>query len=281
MRLQPKDLLTPDETKSGLKALINDGLASQAMTTLTGGAFLAAFALKLGASNMMIGLLAAIPPLAQLLQIPSLYLVERVRNRRAISVYASAASRAFWLLIAVIPFVFSTEAGLSVLLTTLLLHSAFAAVSNCAWNPWMRDLVPQGQLGSFFAKRMRLASILGVVLSMIAGVYIDFWKRAFISYEAYGYSILFFLGFAAGMLGVYFISTIPEPKMVAKEKERSLLKLLLQPFQDVNFRNLTLFSGWWSLAANLAAPFFVKNNRCRLCNDIQEDLVSTKYWRKQ
>jgi len=91
---------------------------------------------------------------------------------------------------------------------------------------------------------------------MIAGVYIDFWKRAFISYEAYGYSILFFLGFAAGMLGVYFISTIPEPKMVAEEKEGSLLKLLLRPFQDVNFRNLTLFSGWWSLAANLAAPFF-------------------------
>jgi len=120
----------------------------------------------------------------------------------------------------------------------------------------MRDLVPQGQLGSFFAKRMRPATILGVVLSMIAGVYIDFWKRAFISYEAYGYSILFFLGFAAGMLGVYFISTIPEPKMVAEEKEGSLLKLLLRPFQDVNFRNLTLFSGWWSLAANLAAPFF-------------------------
>jgi MFS family permease len=226
------------------------------MITLTGGAFLAAFALKLGASNMIIGVLAAIPPLAQLIQLPSLYLVERVRNRRGISVYASAAGRLFWLLIALIPFFFSPKVGLSVLVVGMLLHSAFAAVSNCAWNPWMRDLVPQDQLGSFFAKRMRLATVLGVVLSIIAGVYIDFWKRAFISYEMYGYSILFFLGFVAGMLGVYFISTIPEAKMTTKGQGESLLEVLLKPFHDVNFKNLTLFSGWWSLSANLAAPFF-------------------------
>jgi len=47
---------------------IKDGVASQAMGVLTGGAFLIAFAIKLGASNFVIGLLAAIGPLSQLLQ---------------------------------------------------------------------------------------------------------------------------------------------------------------------------------------------------------------------
>lgn len=73
MRFAVKDTLTEEEIQSGLKNVIKDGLASQTMITLTGGVFLVAFALKLGASNQIIGLLAAIPPLAQLIQIPSIY----------------------------------------------------------------------------------------------------------------------------------------------------------------------------------------------------------------
>ena len=73
MKFPVEDKLTEEEIQFGLKAVVNDGLASQAMVTLTGGAFLIAFALKLGASNAVIGLLAAIPPLTQLLQIPSIY----------------------------------------------------------------------------------------------------------------------------------------------------------------------------------------------------------------
>lgn len=56
-----KDVLTEQETQTGLRAVIRDGIASQIMATLTGGVFLVAFALKLGASNTVIGILAAIP----------------------------------------------------------------------------------------------------------------------------------------------------------------------------------------------------------------------------
>jgi hypothetical protein len=89
MRFAVKDTLTEDEIQVGLRNVIRDGLATRVMVTLTGGVFLVAFALKLGASNSMIGLLAAIPSLAQLIQIPSIYLVEKYRVRRAISVYTS------------------------------------------------------------------------------------------------------------------------------------------------------------------------------------------------
>jgi hypothetical protein len=156
MRFAVKDTLTEEEVQSGLRAIITDGMASTSMVTLTGGAFLVAFALKLGASNLVIGLLAAIPPLAQLIQIPSIYLVERIRNRRVISMAASAGGRSFWLLIALIPFLFPTEASLTFLLPAILVNSAFTAVSNCSWNSWMRDLVPQDRLGAFFSRRMRL-----------------------------------------------------------------------------------------------------------------------------
>jgi MFS family permease len=256
MRFAVKDTLTEEEIQKGLRSVIKDGLTSQTMVTLTGGVFLVAFALKLGASNTIIGLLAAIPPLAQLIQIPSIYLVEKYRIRRAISVYAAASSRIFWLFIALIPFLFSIEAGLAFLIVALSIHTAFAAVGNSSWNPWMRDLIPQDRLGAFYSKRIRLATALGIPLSLAAGFYLDYWKKLFPDYELYGYSILFFCGFLAGMLGVYFISTIPEPRMAPVEEKQKFLNLILQPFTDANFKNLIRFLGSWNFAVNLAAPFF-------------------------
>jgi MFS family permease len=257
MMFAAKETLTEQEVQSGLRAVIKDGLASQAMATFTGGALLVAFALKLGASNLVIGLLAAIPPLMQLLQIPSIYLVEKVRNRRAISTYASALSRTMWLLVALLSIFLPLKAGLSVLIAALAVHAALGAVSACSWSSWMRDLVPEDQLGAFYSKRMRLATSLGIVLYLAAGFYIDLFRKISPDLELYGYSTLFLLGFLAGMLGVYFISTIPEPQMAAREGESKFLELILAPFGDANFRKLISFLGSWSFAVNLAAPFFI------------------------
>ena len=101
MWFKTEESLTEEQVQSGLSYVIKDGIASQSMGILTGGAFLIAFAVKLGASNFVIGLLAAIGPLAQLLQLPSIFLVEKIRNRRAIVVVTAALSRVCWLLIAV------------------------------------------------------------------------------------------------------------------------------------------------------------------------------------
>jgi hypothetical protein len=200
MRFAAKETLTEEEVQSGLRAVIKDGMASTAMATLTGGVFLVAFALKLGASNLVIGLLAAIPPLAQLIQIPSIYLVERLRNRRAISVATSTGGRILWLFIALIPFLFPKEGGLNFLIVAILINAAFIAVSNCSWNSWMRDLVPQDRLGAFFSRRMSLSVGLSIVLSLAAAFYIDYWKRQFLHTELQGYSVLFAAGFIAGMI---------------------------------------------------------------------------------
>ncbi len=256
-RFTVKDNLTEEEVQSGLRSVIKDGLTTQTMGTLTGGVFLVAFALMLGASNMVIGLLAAIPSLAQLIQIPAIYIVEKYRIRRAICVYSTALSRIFWLVIALIPFLFSIETGLTVLIIALFLHSALGGIGVCGWNSWMRDLVPHDRLGSFFSKRMSLAAIVGSILSLAAAFYIDRWKNVFPEYELYGYSALFFVGFLAGMLGVYFISTIPEPCMAQAERRQKFLSLISQPFKDVNFRNLIMSLGPWNFAVNLATPFFI------------------------
>ncbi|MBN2455347.1 MAG: MFS transporter [Sedimentisphaerales bacterium] len=257
MRFELSDNLTDSQIKSGLSSLVKDGIASQSMGILTGGAFLVAFAIKLGAPNLVVGLLAAIGPLAQLLQLPSIFLVEKIRNRRAICFVTAFLSRSCWLLIALIPFLFAESAGLAILLISIAASSAFGAVSGCSWNSWMRDLIPEKILGSFFAKRMRIATGIGIVLSLFAALYLDFWKKYFTEYEIQGYSILFFIGFGIGLVGLYFLASIPEKRMAVSESKPQILILLAQPFRDENFRKLIAFLCSWNFAVNLAGPFFM------------------------
>jgi MFS family permease len=257
MKLQVSDSLTDKQVQEGLGCVLSDGIASQAMGILTGGAFLVAFALKLGASNFVIGLLAAIGPLSQLLQLPSILLVERIRNRRAITVVAAGLGRLSWLLVALAAFFLPQKAALTVLLFSLIAASALGAVSGCSWNSWMRDLIPQDILGSFFSKRMRVAAAVGIALSLLAAVYLDLWKKWLSDYELQGYSILFLLGFVAGAVGVYFLTKTPEPGMASSEHGPGILRLLSRPFKDGNFRKLIAFMSSWNFAVNLAGPFFM------------------------
>src|SRR5579862_2289574 len=80
-----------------LRLILYDALASEAMGTLTTGVFLVGFAVALGAGNFAIGVLAAVPFCVQLLQIPGVLLVERLRGRRAISVWSTGFGRTFLL----------------------------------------------------------------------------------------------------------------------------------------------------------------------------------------
>jgi len=226
------------------------------MVTFSGGAFLVAFALKLGASNLIIGLLSAIPPLMQLLQIPSIYLIEKIRNRRSIVVYSGFLHRLAILLTALIPFIDTSKWGLFLLVTSLFLQGAFLSTLMCAWNSWMRDLVPGNQLGSYFSKRMRLMTAFGLPISLLAGWFIDFYKDKFPQYEIYGYSVLFFLGFIAGLTGVYFLSKTEEPKMMDNKEKLNWIEMIKMPFKDENYRKLLFFLGSWNFAINLSAPFF-------------------------
>ncbi|MDI6719039.1 MAG: hypothetical protein QMD46_05450 [Methanomicrobiales archaeon] len=82
---------------AALRHVLYDGIATHAVVSLTGGVFMAAFALPLEASNPMIGILAT------LIQIPAVCAISRVRNRRLIRLLTSMAARTPWLGIAALP----------------------------------------------------------------------------------------------------------------------------------------------------------------------------------
>jgi MFS family permease len=255
MKLRPSTHLDDQQVQSGLKYFVQEGLAAEAMATFTGGTFLVAMAVLLKASNFQIGLLAALPTLTNVFQLLSIWLVQKYKNRRAISVICSFFARVPLFIIGLLPLLFSGGTSISALLFFLFFHYFFTSVSGASWNSWIKDVVPDKILGSYFSRKTRLTQILNVTLSLAAAMFIDYIKSNFPQYELMGYAGMFILGGVMGMIGVYFLSRAPEPKTTLQDQKLS--ELLSKPLKDVNFRNLLTFHSFYAFATSLALPFFV------------------------
>jgi MFS family permease len=250
--------LSAVDIERGLRNVTWFSLMAHVMGTLVGGVFLIKIALIYDASLFVIGLLASLPSLANLAQIPATYLVERTRNRKRIAIVSYIGVRIAVLTFVVIPFVIPTSASaiaLTVLLVAVFVRGLCDGAAGTAWNSWLRDLVPEDQMGSFFAGRMKQNQLVSMALSLGAALFISEWLKRNPANEIEGYGMLFFAGLVVGTAGLYFLIGTPEPKMPAVEMI-PFRKLFFRPFQDRNFRHLMQFRGTWEFGVALAGPFF-------------------------
>ena len=252
-----------------------NGVGSQTMETLTIGVFLTAYALELGASNFVIGVIAAMPHAAQFAQLPGVFLVEKFRKRKAVAVIAGALSRPMLLLLTAAAFVPSQPVALTMIALALMLRYGLGAIVATGWNGWMRDLIPEGMMGAFFGTRLRLMAIVGTVISLAAAVFIDLVKFHTDFPIRYAYGLLFVGGFFGGVYSVYCMYRIEEPRLPKRSIQPSFWNELRRPFRDLNFRRLLLFLGSWNFAINLAAPFFTVHMLVRLQLDVSTITILT------
>lgn len=254
MGFKPSENLNEEQIKSGLKLVIADGLAAESMVALTGGTFLVAMALHMGASNFQLGLLAALPTFSSIFQLVAVWLVQRYNNRKAITVIFSSLARFPLFVIGAMPLLFTGGSSVYALIFFLFFHYYFGAVAGASWNSWMRDLVPTDQLGAYFSHRGRLTQILNVILSLAIACILDYVKAHYPQYELASYSWMFIAGGAFGIAGIFMLGRTPEP--ASKITDANFFQLLQKPVRDLNFRKLLAFNSFWAFALNLATPFF-------------------------
>jgi len=253
-RLGPQRVITPDEREAGVRLLVVEAAFANTTAALTTGVILTSFALYLGAGNFVIGLLAALPFLAQLAQVPAIGLIERWRARKAISVWSSVAGRAMLGVMAGLPF--AGGLALSGLVLATLVLCVMAAIGGCAWNAWMRDFAPPERMGRVFAARSVWATATTVIASIAAAALLRLTPLES-PVRAWAFCALYLIGCLAGLVSALIVARIPEPAIPAEQAGgRDLRGLLAQPFRDRNFVRLLAFLGSWQFAVNVATPFF-------------------------
>lgn len=244
------------QTRRGLTALVFNGICGHSWDTLTAGAFLVGFAVAAGAGNFTIGLLTAIPLLAQVFQIPALLLLERWRKPKRMVFTIGPVSRSLWAFLALVPLFFSGQAALNALIIVLLVASSTGAFLGVAWNTWIRLFVPESIMGRYFASRLRVSIGVAVIVSLLAGFFVDWWGDRHPAEPLSAYSFVFGAGVAFAFLSLLFLSRVPARDLPPPDRNTSLLSIFQGPFRDANFRSLLIFLGVWGFSINLALPFF-------------------------
>ncbi len=259
--LRPKPTISDKDIANGLRWFTWEGTAALGFFSITTSGFLAAFALALGANNLQIGILAALPFIMQALQLPSIWLVEKFRKRKAIALITWFPAQMLWFPMALIPFFIGvpSSSAITLLLVLMTFRGLLTAISNCSWNGWIRDLIPQTTLGRIFSKRLAMATVASVIFSLGAAFFVDYW-RSQVQGESVilGYSyVLLFGALFLGMASPVFMALMPEPAMqTIPGLQPSVGERLTAPVRDRNFRHLLQFLFSWGFASNLAIPFF-------------------------
>ena len=241
--------------------MVWEGLASGGVFSVASGGFMAAFALALGANNLQVGILAALPFVTQVAQLPAVLAVERYRVRKAIGVPALLGAHLMWAPIGAVPFLLETPgaAAVAVVILLLALRGLFAPVWATTWTSWMRDLVPQDVLGSYYGRRLAVITVAMAVVGLGASFFVRWWESVSAPEDAIlAYSLLLVGGsLTFGLASTWCALRASEPSMpAAAESGRSALSVLAEPLQDRNFSQLVRFLFVWSLVSNLAIPFF-------------------------
>jgi MFS family permease len=250
--LEPVASVSPADLAAGQRALVRDLAWASMSGAFSGGVILVAFALALGAKPLHVGLLAAIPFMAQAAQLPATILVERVRQRRKIGVMTISAARLVVFAMAALPFLPGQDSALMALIVAQLLIAGLNAVGGCAVNSWLHQLIPHRELGNFFARRLFSGTALACVGTLAAGWLVDHGSPG---NPLHAYALAFGLAGVTGFVSSFYLGSAPEPQMHNAGPQGGLRKRLMEPFADRNFRHLLVFLAAWTIASNLAAPF--------------------------
>ncbi|MFP4017449.1 MAG: MFS transporter [Halanaerobiales bacterium] len=247
--------------KKDMKISTLEGAFATLMGTLIGGAFLTGFAISLGADSFIIGILAALPLLANTVQIFGSYLIDRMGDTRRVCIRYVILHRIFWLLIIISPFLLLrvqlTDIRIWVFVILLAVASLCASIASVSWTSWMADLIPQKIRGRFFASRNMVAQIVGMITAILAGFFIDYWQglSGNAQSQSYGFIYLFAIGTIFGSISIFLLRKTRQSKKVINN-DGGFLKKLKLPFKYHSFKHLIIFTACWGFAVSLVSPFF-------------------------
>jgi MFS family permease len=154
-----------------------EGSMATVFIVLTGGAFLTGLALSLGASDFEIGLLGAIPFLAQALQLIGAYIIDLTGRKKLIAIRSLFIARQIWWLLLPLPLV-KGEWRLTVLIAVLGLSSMAATMGAAGWVSWIADLIPERVRGRYLGFRNAAVAGATIAATLTGGAILDHFEKS-------------------------------------------------------------------------------------------------------
>ena len=245
--------VSPGRLRCSLRASVAEGVVAEGVMACAGGATITGWALYLGCGPFWVGLLGALPFLAQLMQLPGAWLTSRLGARR-VALLTVALSRQAFLPLAVLPFLpLSLEVKRGVLVAAAAAHHGLGILCNNAWVTWMGDLVPSRVRGRYFGRRTAICTLAGALATLGTGTFLDGARasdRTGLALAALALTACL-LGALSTVLMALKHDPVRHPVVTAFQAAR-----VLQPLRDGAARRFLAYGGVWNAALGLTGPFF-------------------------
>jgi MFS family permease len=223
----------------------------------------------LGASELQIGVLAALPFLASLVSMPASAITERTGKRKSIFLGGLYAQRLLWFPIALIPlWLFhrgsagSGGAPVIVFMGLILLMHGLGAIGGPAWLSWMADIVPDRVRGKYFSRRRQWGILSAIPTALFVGWLLDRMAPAATGGHAdpaatlRWCAIIFMCAAVFGIIDIAFFRHVPDVPMEPRRRV-PMLKLMAGPLRDRQFLWFAAFVATLTFAVTFTGQFVI------------------------
>jgi MFS family permease len=223
--------------------------------------FGAAFALRLGATNVQIGLLSSLPALlAVLVSLPSGQILQSIRQPRRWIFAALTGGRFGYALLALVPWLPlpASWKGLVVVGILVLVNIPFHFF-NVGWLPLLAEAIPEARRAAVFSARNITYNLVVSIGTFLLGLWLDH------SVFPGNYQVMFGATLVASYLSMHYLLKVqvidhpPQPgpaggRQALRRQWRALKEALAaQPL----FRRLTLNTFFYGLGLWMVAPLYL------------------------
>ena len=234
-----------------LKYSVLDGAAWSAMAGLTQN-YITPFALALKASTAQIGLLASVPNfLMSLAQLSAPRLSAKAGSRKGLVLPVVFLQAVMWAPLFLIPYLVP-DGKVWALIGFVSVSGVLGAMANPAWGSMMADLVPLRIRGRYFAARGRIANLVALVFTFVAGGILQLVQpNVFL-----GFAILFGGAVVSRLVSFYFLTRMWEPPAPRADGSPGRFSETIKDLGSSDLGRFAILMAVLSFSANIASPFF-------------------------
>jgi len=238
------------------KNSIRDGSSYSIMDGM-GLRYITPYALSMGISNKLIGVLEVLPALIGNILRISFNKEYYKRSRKSVVLPFVLIQAFFWIpLISVgVAYFFL---NLSLFYSSLFLVISYSIIvisgliASPAWTSWMQDLVENNR-GAYFGRRNKINGFVLVISMLTAGFILDYFHKEQIFF---GFAILFGLACIGRYISFSFLKKQYEPKAIRDDKSYFSFFQFIKKMPSNNFGRFVIFASLTSFAVTIASPFF-------------------------
>ena len=247
--------VTDDNLELSRRRFVLEGCLANAIFTLTSGAFLVGYASYLGANEQFNGIIVALPLLANIIQMFSPLVLEKLPGRRPLIVALCLFYRTLLCLMMFIPFVTDSKpARLLILGSMYFLAYCASGFLTPASASWIISLVPEKLRGRYFGLRDMCILASAAVVSLVMGRILDLFKLH--NQDYLGFVVVFSVALIITLFNVLTLKRIKEPEVKPYDQTLDIKRLISIPLRDKQFRKVVLLNILWNLSVQFSLPFF-------------------------